>query len=120
MKNNILNTLRNYKFAIVAFTALSLFGGVSESNAQVAFTGTPYTQNFDSLATTGGSTVWANNTTLAGWYLFNKNSGGTPLTSIIIDNGSSTTGSFASYGSTSATDRALGGAASGGVLWESK
>jgi len=119
MKNNILNTLRNYKFAIVAFTALSLFGGVSESNAQVAFTGTPYTQNFDGLATTGGSTVWANNTTLPGWYLFNKNSGGTALTSIIIDDGSSTTGSFASYGTTSSTERALGGAASGGSYYGS-
>ena len=119
MKNNILNTLRNYKFAIATLTALSLLGWSSESNAQVAFTGTPYTQDFDTLATTGGSTVWANNTTLAGWYLFNKNSGGTPLTSIIIDNGSSATGSFASYGTTSSTERALGGAASGGGYYGS-
>ena len=40
--------------------------------AQVPFNGT-YTQNFDTLAASGAGLAWANNSTLPGWFLFNKN-----------------------------------------------
>ena len=115
MKNNLLNTLRNYKFAIVALTALSLAGWSSESSAQVLYStaGSSYAQDFNTLATTGGSTTWVNNSTLTGWSLFSTASSSTPVTTIAIDNGTPNTGGFYSYGSTSATDRALGGQASG-------
>jgi len=42
MKNNILNTVRNFKFAIATFTALLLAGGAS-AQAQTSYTGTAST-----------------------------------------------------------------------------
>ncbi len=42
MKNNILNTVRNYKFAIATFTAL-LLAGVANAQAQTSYTGTAST-----------------------------------------------------------------------------
>jgi uncharacterized protein len=77
-----------------------------------------YTQNFDTLATTGtGATnTWSNDTTIGGWSLFNKD--GAAIGTYNADTGTSNTGSFYSYGaSTTATDRALGGAASGGAYF---
>lgn len=79
--------------------------------------GSLYTQNFDSLPSTGTSASWANNSTLPGWYLV-ISTGGTPGT-IGVNNGSSTTGQFYSYGSTSDSDRALGGLGSGGAYFGS-
>lgn len=115
MKNNILNTLRNYKFAIATFTALLLVGWSSESSAQVLYStaGSSYGQDFNTLATTGGSLTWANNSTLTGWSLFSTASSSTPVTTIAIDNGTSNSGGFYSFGSTSSTERALGGQGSG-------
>jgi uncharacterized protein len=83
----------------------------------VNFTGS-YTQNFDSLATTGtGATAntWTNDTTIAGWSLFNKD--GAAIGTYNADTGGSNTGSFNSYGTTGSTDRALGGAASNGAYF---
>ncbi|MBJ7285773.1 MAG: autotransporter-associated beta strand repeat-containing protein [Akkermansiaceae bacterium] len=59
MKNNILNTVRNFKFAVATFTALLLAGGAS-AQAQTSYTGT---------ASTGiwNSTRW-NNTSDASPY----------------------------------------------------
>lgn len=37
----------------------------------VSFTGL-YAQDFNSLATTGGSVTWSNNVTLPGWHLFRQ------------------------------------------------
>jgi uncharacterized protein len=85
----------------------------------VNFTGT-YTQNFDTLATTGTGTTntWTNDTTIGGWSLFNKD--GAAIGTYNADTGSSNAGSFYSYGAGStATDRALGGAASGGAYFGS-
>lgn len=75
-----------------------------------------YQQGFDSLASSGTANTWANDSTLAGWSLFNKDFAA--ITSYRADSGTSTTGSFYSYGSTS-TDRALGGLASGGAYFGS-
>lgn len=82
--------------------------------AQVPFNGT-YTQNFDTLATSGTGLAWANNSTLPGWFLFNKNLAS--ITSYVAGNGASNTGSFYSLGLS--TDRALGGVASGGAYFGS-
>ncbi len=76
-----------------------------------------YTQNFDTLATSGTANPWTNDTTIAGWFLFNQLSSGTPITAYNADSGTSTAGSFDSYGTTGATDRALGGLASGGAYF---
>jgi autotransporter-associated beta strand protein len=47
MKNNILNTVRNYKFAIATFTALLLAAGTS-AQAQTSYTGTASTGAWNS------------------------------------------------------------------------
>ena len=75
-----------------------------------------YSQDFNTLASTGTGVTWANNSTIAGWSLFNK----TPaaITTYAADTGGGT-GGFYSYGATSAADRALGGAASGGTYFGS-
>jgi uncharacterized protein len=83
----------------------------------VNFTGT-YSQDFNTLATsgTGATNTWTNDTTIGGWSLFNKD--GAAIGTYNADTGSSNTGSFYSYGASStATDRALGGAASGGAYF---
>lgn len=80
--------------------------------APVAFTNS-YVQNFDSLGT---SAVWTNDSTLAGWSLFNKDGNAVPQ--IAAGNGGSNTGSFYSFG-TDASDRALGVLISGGAYFGS-
>ncbi len=77
-----------------------------------------YSQNFDSLASSVLS--WTNDVTLPGWFLFRQPaSGPVALTSYAVDSGSGNSGSFISYGSTSASDRALGGLGSGGSYFGS-
>jgi predicted extracellular nuclease len=85
---------------------------VSARQLSVAtFTGSAYSQNFNSLATTGPA-AWTNDSTLSGWYLVTDL---TPnVTTYQVSNGSLTTGGFYSFGTTSASDRALGGLASNG------
>jgi uncharacterized protein len=78
-------------------------------------TGT-YTQNFDSLAASGSNISWVNGVTLSGWYLFNRN--GLPITTYVAGNGSSSTGSFYSFG-TDSSDRALGSVGSGATYFGS-
>ena len=87
----------------------------------VNFIGT-YLQSFDTLPTSGTSLAWANDSTLAGWSLFRQPASGTAITAINAGNGSSTTGTFSSFGvagTNPLTDRALGGVASGGAYFGS-
>ena len=88
------------------------------ASAQVSFTGTAYTQNFNTLATSGSANAWSNNTTIQGWFLYNQAAGGTAITAYGTDNAAGTnTGSFFSYGSTASAERALGATASGGAYF---
>jgi predicted extracellular nuclease len=74
-----------------------------------------YSQNFDSLASSGTALSWTNDVTLPGWFLFRQPATGpVALASYAADSGSGNSGSFFSYGSTNASDRALGGLGSGG------
>jgi hypothetical protein len=101
---------------------LACLAPVLPLHAQFSYT-TPeatYTQNFNSLATSG--TSWTNNSTLSGWFLTtNVTSGSGPVfsspagftsavvaTALTVSNGSNTAG-FHSLGSNSNADRALGG-----------
>lgn len=106
------------KFSFAA-ALLGCAFAVSSASAAVLFSGTPYSQNFDTLPSTGSSITWANDSTLTGWSLFRQPAPGTAIPTIIPDNGGSTTGSFFSYGSTGSTDRALGGLGSGGTYFGS-
>ncbi|HRI46683.1 MAG TPA: choice-of-anchor D domain-containing protein [Ignavibacteriaceae bacterium] len=95
------------KFFLLFFTLILSTGFVGEVWGQVSFTsvGQTITQNFNSLANSGTSNTWTDNTTIVGWY--------SNRTAYIGNDGSSTTGGLHSYGSTSSTERALGGLSSG-------
>ncbi len=88
---------------------LALFSSAPPAAAQISLTtlGSPVTQNFDALATTGTNVAWTDNSTLAGWYA--------TRTTYNAGAGASNTGSMYSFGTGTATDRALGGVASGGT-----
>lgn len=99
--------------------ALLLFAALlpTPAEAQVSLstaTGT-YTQNFDTLASSGTNQVWANNTTIAGWSLIN--SLGADIIAYDSGTGSSNTGKFYSFGTAAAPDRALGGVGSAGAYF---
>jgi hypothetical protein len=70
--------------------------------------GTPILQNFDTLPASGSAT-WTNDSTLPGWYHARTGTG----TTIVANNGSSNAGNLYSYGTGTATDRALGSLGSG-------
>jgi hypothetical protein len=100
---------------LTLIAALSLIGGAAQ--AQLSFTGTALTENFDSLITTGTNQAWTNNTTLPGWNLFRRTSAtdATPVanTDYNAGTGSSNTGSWYSFGTAGSSERSLGGLASG-------
>jgi len=102
------------KTFLAAAALLSLLP--AQAALTVGSTSFTYSQNFDSLgATTAASVAWVNDTTLAGWSLFDKD--GAAITSYAVNDGSSNAGSFYSFGAASATERALGGTASGGAYF---
>ncbi len=71
-----------------------------------------YTQNFDSLASSGTGHSWGNNTTIPGWYL--------SRTTYNADIGGSSAVTAFSFGSTGSTERALGsvaGLATGSIFY---
>ncbi len=85
--------------------------------AQISLTtlGTPYTQNFDTLLTTGTANTWTDNTTLAGWYSQFQLQVGSPTT-YRADSGGANTGAIYSWGVAGVnvlTERALGSVGSG-------
>ena len=59
-----------------------------------------YSQSFDTLATSGTTNIWTDDTTLNGWY--------SNRTTYIADAGTSNTGGLHSYGTGTETERALG------------
>ncbi|MBS1510508.1 MAG: cadherin-like beta sandwich domain-containing protein [Bacteroidetes bacterium] len=89
---------------ILPLFPIILFCTHSFSQVSITATGTPLTQDFNTLATSGTTNVWTDNTTLVGWY--------SNRTVYIADAGTSTTGALYSYGSTASTERALGGLSS--------
>lgn len=83
----------------------------SSALAQLSFTGTTITQNFDSLPTSS-SVIWTNNVTLPGWRA--QTDATISIFSVIAGSGTSTTGGLYSFGTGTQTDRALGYVASNG------
>jgi len=77
--------------------------------------GTPITQNFDTLATSGTTNAWTDNSTLAGWYSQFSLQPTNPTT-YRADSGGSNTGALYSWGVAGTNpvgDRALGSVGSG-------
>ncbi len=76
--------------------------------------GSAYTQNFDTLSNTAGSTT--NNLTITGWFMTETGGGGRDNEQYAVDTGASNTGDTYSYGAAGSTDRALGGLRSGTLI----
>lgn len=97
---------------LVAAIALAAAAS-AQANVTVSGPSFTYSQSFDTLASSGSPNAWANDSTLAGWYLFNKDS--VAITS--YGTTASNAGGFFAFGSN--TDRALGGTGSGGTVFGS-
>jgi len=76
--------------------------------------GSAYTQNFDTLSNTAGSTT--NNLTINGWAMTETGGGARDNEQYAVDTGGSNTGDTFSYGAAAATDRAIGGLRSGTLI----
>jgi hypothetical protein len=109
---------RNLALGTLALT------GATDVVAAVSYTGTPYTQNFDSLPITGNATAnpWTNDSSLPGWSLLKRADPSlpapyvtAPITGIATGIGDSNSGAIYSFGAAESTERAFGGAASGNV-----
>ena len=94
---------------LLALAALPASAQVSLTTLDVAST-----QNFDSLPTTG-SVTWVDNSTISGWYLARSGTPAPPF-AVAASSGTSTSGSFFSYGTGTAAERALGSQGSNGTL----
>jgi hypothetical protein len=93
------------------FSALMLLGvlGVGRLWGQVNMSATgSYSQDFNSLITSGSGT-WADNSTIANWYSQRTGTG----TTINANSGTGTGGDLYSYGTGASTERALGTIGSG-------
>ncbi len=73
--------------------------------------GSTYTQNFDTLATTGTSNAWTQNSTLPSWYAY-ATAGGN-VASYRAGDGTGNAGDLYSYGVSGSSNRSLGAIGSG-------
>ena len=105
---------RSFALALIAAAILP-----AQASILISSPSSTYSESFDSLATTGTSNAWLNDSTLAGWSLFRQPVAGTAITTYAADTGSSNSGAFKSFGSTGSTDRSLGGVGSGGAYFGS-
>ena len=105
------------------FVLLSLLLVTSSASAQIAYTGGSYTQDFNTLPSSGTFTLSGagpialnaapiNASGLAGWSLA-KNTGSGANALFNVGNGGSTTGSTYSFGANGSGERALGSLGSG-------
>ena len=103
---------------ITNFTAALLLVCAMQVSAQVSISAlsTPFTQDFNTLITTG-SASFVSNSTIAGWYHARTGTGDL----IVAGTGSSNSGALYSFGTASSTERALGSVGSSnaavGNLW---
>ncbi|MFY9821491.1 MAG: ExeM/NucH family extracellular endonuclease, partial [Thermoanaerobaculia bacterium] len=101
---------------VLAALALSLPAARSAGAQCISLTtlGSAYTQNFDTLSNTAGSTT--NNLTIPGWFLTESGGGARDNEQYAVDTGASTTGDMYSYGAAASTERALGQLRSGTLI----
>lgn len=103
------------KPALLLSTVALLTGQTAKAQTvQLTMPGAVYTQNFDVLSNTAGSTT--NNLTIPGWYLTESGGGARDNEQYAVDTGGSTTGDIYSYGAAASTDRALGDLQSGTLI----
>src|SRR5436309_8375887 len=95
----------------VAVSVLVRPSSAITNGGSITTLGTPLTENFDTLASTGTGLIWTDNSTIPGWY--------SNRTTYNSGTGSSNTGALYSFGiagTNPVTDRALGSVASGTTL----
>jgi hypothetical protein len=100
------------KFGVLLLLISSFFSLNSVTLSQISLTGSgTYSQNFNTLADTGSSSILPN-----GWYLFE--SGSAADSEYVAGNGGSNSGDTYSFGSTdsNSTERALGGIRAGSLI----
>ncbi len=100
----------------IALTVALVAGMTAAAQAQVSYTGGTYTQDFDSMGTTGTMTP-------AGWFAGTGTGAAVFTTTVVPGTGSSTTGAnynFGVAGVNAVTDRALGSLASGSTQRDSE
>jgi len=93
---------------LVSFIMLFAFVKVGWGQVNMTTSGS-YSQDFNTLANSGTTNAWTDNSTIANWYWQNTGTG----TTYAADNGASNGGGRKSYGATSSTDRAIGSLGSG-------
>lgn len=97
------------------FALLSLMLIASIARGEISLTsGSPYTQNFDSLSNTAGSTT--NSLFIPGWFIAESGGGIRDNDQYAVDNGTSNTGDTYSYGASASVERALGTLRSGTLI----
>ncbi len=105
--------MRNGNLLKTLLFTFCLMGAAGLANSQVLLTqpsGT-YTQNFNTLAASGTTNPWADNSTLSGWYWQRT----VASTTYSGGDGSSNTGARWSFGTGTSTDRAMGSVGSSGT-----
>lgn len=98
------------RFGLMALALCAPFA----AQAQVSLTGGTYSQNFDTLANTAGSTT--NSSLPAGWLIAETGGGARDNELYAVDAGGSNTGDTYSYGAAANSERALGGLRSGTLI----
>ncbi len=99
----------------------SLSLAVALCHAQLSYGGGPYSQNFDTLASSGTANAWTQNVTLPGWFWLRAPSstvgrqagGWIDLATYSTTAGTTTTGAAYSLGTVGTGERALGAIGSG-------
>jgi len=95
-------------------TAIISTPGAHAQCVSLTTLGSAYTQNFDTLSNTAGSTT--NNLTIPGWFMTESGGGARDNEQYAVDTGGSTTGDTYSYGAAASTERALGQLRSGTLI----
>ncbi|MCX7818206.1 MAG: PEP-CTERM sorting domain-containing protein [Kiritimatiellae bacterium] len=75
-----------------------------------------YSQNFNTLASSGSGNSWTDNSTIPGWWWDSNNAARNPDSyGYIADPGTDTTGAGHSYGASGSSERAIGALSSSGT-----
>jgi len=100
---------------VLALFVLAVLAPLASAQVSLTTLGSPYTQNFDSLATTGTANAWTDNSTIVGWYAQFSATPANPTT-YRADSGGSNAGAIYSWGVAGVnalTERAFGMLSSG-------
>jgi len=104
----------NTRLLTIALAGLSGLSASLHGQTLLTQAGSEYTQNFDTLSNTAGSTT--NVLSLSGWFMTETGGGARDNEQYAVDTGASSTGDTYSYGAAAATDRAFGSLRSGTLI----